>query len=405
MKVLQINSVCGIGSTGRIATDIHKMLIEQGHESYIAFGRELPMNCNNAIRIGNKFDNYVHAAKTRLFDLHGFGSNKATLEFIDKVEKLNPDIIHLHNIHGYYINIEILFNFLKEYNKPIIWTLHDCWTFTGHCSHFDYIGCERWKTGCFDCPEKRSYPSSLMLDNSKSNYYKKKDLFTGVDNLTLVTPSEWLYGLVKQSFLKEYPVEVINNGIDLSVFKPSANIRNIRDIYGLEEKFILLGVANVWNSRKGLDSFFELAKYLNDDEIIILVGLTDNQVKDMPKGIIGIKRTNNVQELVDIYSSAGVYINPTLEDTYPTTNLEALACGTPVITYNSGGSPESIDDKTGFIVEKGNIKDLIDKIKIAKSGLINENKCIERAEMFNKDDKFTKYIELYTSINNIKDEL
>ena len=220
MKVLQINSVCGIGSTGRIATDIHHILTEQGHESYIAYGRNLPMNCENTIRIGKKFDNYSHVAFTRIYDKHGFGSIKATKEFIEKIKELNPDIIHLHNIHGYYINIELLFDYLKKANKPVVWTLHDCWAFTGHCAHFDYIQCRKWQTGCEKCPQKTSYPSSYIFDHSKENYKKKKEIFTGVNNLIIVTPSKWLANLAKKSFLGDYPIEVINNGIDLDHFKP-----------------------------------------------------------------------------------------------------------------------------------------------------------------------------------------
>lgn len=396
LKVLQINSVCGIGSTGRIVTDIHNILVEQGYDSYIAYGRSKAFNCNNTVKIGNKLDNYFHAAKTRIFDLHGFGSKTATKIFIKKIEEINPDIIHLHNIHGYYLNIEILFEFLKEYNKPIVWTLHDCWSFTGHCTYFDYVGCEKWKSECYECPQKKLYPSSIICDRSISNYNKKKLLFTGIKNLYLVTPSKWLLGLVKSSFLNDYPIEVINNGIDLSVFKPSKS--SIKTRYDLEGKFIILGVANVWSNRKGLKYFFELANNLSENEVIVLVGLTDNQIKGLPNGIIGIRRTNSIQELADLYSCADVFINPTLEDNFPTTNIEALACGTPVITFNTGGSPEIIDEKTGFVVEKGNIQELINKIKLVKSGCISGNNCIERAQLFDKYEKFCKYIELYTSI-------
>ena len=235
MKILQINSVCGIGSTGRIATDIHNILIEQGHESYIAYGRDLPKNCDNAIRIGTKIDNYTHVAKTRLLDKHGFGSKQATIEFIESVKELNPDIIHLHNIHGYYINIEILFNYLKEANKPVVWTLHDCWSFTGHCSHFDYIGCNKWRTGCFDCPQKQEYPKSILVDNSKWNYNKKKAIFNGLKKLTIVTPSNWLAELVGDSFLKKYEIITINNGIDTAIFKLRKS--GFRYKYNLENKF------------------------------------------------------------------------------------------------------------------------------------------------------------------------
>jgi len=401
MKVLQINSVCGIGSTGRIAIDIHNILIEQGHESYIAYGRNLPKNCDNVIRIGTKIDNYTHVLKTRLLDKHGFGSKQATIEFINKVKKLNPDIIHLHNIHGYYINIEILFDYIKEAKKPVVWTLHDCWSFTGHCSYFDYLGCNKWKTGCFECPQKNEYPKSLILDNSDWNYSKKKEIFTGVKNLTIVTPSQWLADLVQESFLNEYPLKVINNGIDLNVFKPTEN--SFREKYDLQDKFIILGVANIWTHRKGLKYFIEMSEVLEKDERIVLVGLSEKQLKEIPNNIIGISRTNNVEELVEIYSSADVFVNPTLEDNFPTTNLEALACGTPVVTFDTGGSPESIDKNTGFVVQKGNINELLYKIRSLTKRSNDEIKESYEAtknrarDIFNKDDKFKEYVELYNN--------
>lgn len=396
MKVLQINSVCGIGSTGRIATDIHNILIKQGHESYIAYGRDLPKNCENAIRIGTKIDNYTHVAKTRLFDKHGFGSKRATEEFIKEIKKIDPDIIHLHNIHGYYINIEVLFNYLKEANKPVVWTLHDCWAFTGHCAHFDYIGCDKWKSGCSSCPAKREYPSSLLLDSSKINYISKKDIFSGVDNLTIVTPSQWLANLVKESFLQDYPIKVINNGIDLSVFKPT--VGNFRDQHNLSDKYIILGVANIWEKRKGLDYFHKMEKSLRDDEVIVLVGLSKKQLEELPEKMVGISRTNNVDELVDIYSSADIFVNPTLEEVMGLTNVEALACGTPVITFDSGGSPECVDDTTGFVVGKGQIDKAIEIIR----GLRDTNKrfdssvCRNRAKhKYDKNTQNNMYVNIY----------
>lgn len=396
MRVMQINSVCGVGSTGRIATDIHNILIEQGHKSYIAYGRDLPKSCDKAIRIGGKFDNYTHVVKTRIFDKHGFASKRATVEFINKVKELNPDIIHLHNIHGYYLNIEILFEYLKEADKPVIWTLHDCWSFTGHCAYFDYVACDKWKTGCYDCPQKKGYPSSFLLDNSKENYRRKKELFTGLKNMTIVTPSNWLADLVKQSYLKEYQVQVINNGIDLNLFMPTES--NFREENDINNKFMILGVANVWDERKGLRYFLDLSKTLNDDEIIVLVGLSEKQKKQLPKNIIGITRTSNIKELVEIYSAADVFVNPTLEDNFPTTNLEALACGTPIITFNTGGSVESVYENTGYVVEKGNLKDMkiaIDKVKARNSKISSCDFCIERAKNYNKNEKFNEYIELY----------
>lgn len=396
MKVLQINSVCGIGSTGRIATDIHNILIEQGHESYIAYGRDLPKNCDNAIRIGTKIDNYTHVAKTRVLDKHGFGSKRATIEFIDEVKELDPDIIHLHNIHGYYINIEILFNYLKKANKPVVWTLHDCWSFTGHCAYFDYAGCNKWQKGCYKCPEKKSYPSSLVFDNSKGNYLSKKEIFSGIKNLTIVTPSQWLANLVQKSFLNEYPVKVINNGIDLDIFRPK--VGDFKKKFNLDGKFIILGVASVWDRRKGLKYFVELADKVSNDEAVVLVGLSEKQISQIPKNIIGITRTNNVEELVDIYSSADVFVNPTLEDNFPTTNLEALACGTPVVTFDTGGSPESIDEISGSIVYEKDSISLYQTIQAIKNKRIENisQYCTETAmKHYNKAIKFNEYIDLY----------
>jgi glycosyltransferase involved in cell wall biosynthesis len=400
MKVLQINSVCGIGSTGRIATDIHNILIEQGHESYIAYGRDLPKNCNSVIRIGTKIDNYTHVAKTRLFDKHGFGSKWATIEFIKKIKEFDPDIIHLHNIHGYYIHVDILFNYLKEANKPVIWTLHDCWAFTGHCAYFDYIGCKKWQIGCNSCPEKNAYPSSIILDNSNKNFKIKKKLFTGVDNLTIVTPSQWLANLVDKSFLNEYAIKVINNGIDLSKFRPFS--RDFRSKYKLKDKFIILGVANVWDRRKGLRYFVELAEKLSKDEVIVLVGLTEKQINQIPKNVIGIRRTNSVEELVDIYSTADLFVNATLEDNFPTTNIEALACGTPVITFNTGGSPESIDFNTGSIINKKNSNEIKNCITEFRKRDFNVLKYSTRKKVmieFDREILINEYIKLYFKIS------
>jgi len=399
MKVLQINTVCGTGSTGRIAVDIHNMLLQQGHESTIAYGREEAVGCDSAIKIGNKVDLYLHVLKTRLMDKHGFGSKRATESLVEKIRDYNPDIIHLHNIHGYYLNIEILFNFLKEFNKPIVWTLHDCWAFTGHCAHFDYIGCNKWKTHCEKCPAKKSYPKSIFLDSSYSNFENKRHLFTGLKNVVLVTPSQWLAGLIKESFLKNYHVMVINNGIDVNTFKPTPS--DFRKRYNLKGKFVILGVANKWTKVKGFQYFMELSKELSKDEVIVLVGLSKKQLETLPENIIGIERTNSVTELAEIYSAADVFVNPTLEENYPTVNLEAQACGTPVITFNTGGSIETIDDTTGFIVEKGDLENaikIIRKIKSEGKEKYSES-CIKRAnKYYNKNDKFQEYIELYKNL-------
>ncbi len=392
MKILQINSVCGIGSTGRIATDIHRILLDRGHESYIAYGRDLPKDCSHTIKIGRSFDNYAHLAKTRIFDMHGFASKRATADFMDRVKELDPDIIHLHNIHGYYINIEILFDGIKELNKPVMWTLHDCWSFTGHCANFEYVACEKWKTGCYNCPQKTQYPASLILDNSRKNYLKKKRIFKGVKDLTIFTPSKWLAGLVKESFLSEYKIQTIYNGIDLSIFRPTES--KFREKYNLEDKYIILGVSNVWNNRKGLDDFIQLSRELKESEIIVLVGVTEKQKIKLPKNILGISKTNNAKELAEIYSAANVFVNLTKEDNYPTVNLESVACGTPVISYDTGGCGEFIGEENGYILDKNKPAEVI---RIINSIRVNESPLSTKSpnKRLDKDELFNDYIRYY----------
>ncbi|MBO3341638.1 glycosyltransferase [Clostridium perfringens] len=399
MKVLQINSVCGVGSTGRIATDLYKVLEEQGHECVIAYGRGTAPEGIKTIKIGTDFDNYMHVAKTRFFDKHGFGSTKATKEFIKKVKEYDPDVIHLHNIHGYYINIEILFDYLKKSNKKVIWTLHDCWSFTGHCSHFDYIGCDKWKDKCEKCPQKKEYPSSILKDNSNWNYEKKKQLFTSVNNMTIVTPSKWLSNLVKESFLNKYPIKVINNGIDLGIFKPTKS--NFREKHNLQDKIIILGVASVWTEKKGFNYFIELASRLDDSFKIIMLGITEKQKKMLPNNILGIKKTNNTIELAEIYSIADFFVNTTLEENFPTTNLEAIACGTKVISFDTGGCNETIDyGKLGICIKKGDINELESKILKVKEFNLELNNNINKKFMkkIGREFMIIKYKEVYEDI-------
>lgn len=403
MKILQINSVCGRGSTGRIVMQIHRELIKNAHQSYVAYGRSPAINSAEVIRIGTNFDVYTHVLLTRLFDLHGFGSKNATKKFLKKVEELNPDVIHLHNIHGYYINIDLLFDYLKEKQKPIVWTLHDCWSFTGHCAYFDYVNCYKWRFGCQDCPQKRSYPASYIVDGSKRNYEKKKQLFTGLKRMVIVTPSKWLASLVKESFLKDYPVEVIPNGIDTSVFKPTHG--DFRKKYGLENKFIILSVANVWEERKGLKHFLELASMLKQDEVIVLVGLNKKQIKKLPRGIIGIERTNSARELAEIYTTADVFVNPTLEDNYPTVNLEAQACGTYVITFDSGGAKETLL-KVGFTgtylsnKTSQELRNCIDHLRRDLTLVRPKNQPLFLEKQFDATNFAKAYVELYGKILN-----
>jgi len=398
MKVIQINSVCGVGSTGRIAVDISKKLNDEGIENHIFYGTG-QSDYENGIKFGGTINLRIHQLGTRLLGKHGFYSKNATKKLVEKIKNIDPDIIHLHNIHGHYLNVEVLFEYLESSNKRVIWTLHDCWSFTGHCAYYDYVNCNKWQTECNNCPALREYPRSLIFDRSRESFKDKKRIFNSIEDLTLVTPSKWLAEETKKSFLSRYPVQVINNGIDLSNFKPS--VGDFRKKCGIEGKFIVLGVAGVWERRKGLDYFIELAQKVKNDEVIVLVGLSQEQQNKLPKNIIGISRTNSVKELAEVYSAADVFVNPTLEDNFPTTNLEALACGTPVITFDTGGSPEAVNEKTGIVVEKGKINDLIDAIQIIKNNKKSKyyHHCVESAiKNYNKDYKYDDYIKLYKSI-------
>lgn len=389
MKILQINTTINSGSTGRIAEDIGNVFMVQGHSSAIAFGRGDRPSRSKKIKIGNKWNTYSHVFQTRLLDNHGFASKAATEKLIEEIEAYKPDVIGLHNLHGYYLHVGVLSEYLKTKAIPVVWTLHDCWPFTGHCTYFDRVDCEKWKTHCRNCPLTSYYPKSWFRDRSYKNFEDKRAAFTGHPNLTIVTPSHWLKNLVKQSFLKEYPVEVIHNGVDLEVFKPQKHSEN---------KKIVLGVASPWTERKGLDDFLKLRKELPDDVKIVLIGLDQSQINSMPKGITGIARTESTEELADWYSRATVFVNPTYIDNFPTTNIEALACGTPVITYHTGGSSEAVDDSTGKSVLKGDQNSLLNAVLtyLKSENAKTKKNCRRRAvKYFNKDERFQDYFDLY----------
>lgn len=405
MKLLQINASVNSGSTGRIAEDIGRVVMDHGYESYIAYGRGQRPSSSNLIRIGNDLDVKLHGIKTMLLDRHGFGSKQATKIFIKQVEKIQPDVIGLHNLHGYYLNIEVLFDFLKASNIPVLWTLFDCWAFTGHCTYFDNIQCEKWIKGCHHCPKTRYYPTSYGLDQSKNNYADKKRLFTGLDHMELVVHSNWLKDLVKQSYLKSLPVHCIPSGIDLDVFQPSEPLEVARKKELSGNKKIILGVASIWDPRKGLADFIELSKIISNDYQVVLIGLNEQQIKNLPPDIIGIQRTESTADLAAWYSTATVFINPTWQDNFPTTNLEALACGTSVITYNSGGSPEAVDADTGVVIEKGNVEGLWKAVLELELKNREELKglCRQRAlKFFNKEDRYRDYLGFFEGIINRK---
>ena len=352
MKYLFINSVAGVGSTGRIAADKCRELMREGHDCVLAYGRTCG-NCDDitTVRIGSDLDFKIHGVMNRIFDNHGFNSAAATKRFLKWVRDYDPDVIWLHNIHGYYIHVGLLFEYLRFSGKQIIWTLHDCWSFTGHCAYFDYVGCSKWKTGCEKCPQKKNYPASLLVDGSRENYEAKKYHFTGIPNLTLQVPSQWLADRVRAGFLGEYPVEVVYNTVNREVFRPTPS--DFREKHDLRDKRMLLGVANIWEERKGLKDFVSLSKLLDDRYKIVLVGLTPEQSRNLPSNMLCLPRTDNIRQLVEIYSAADYYINPSVEETFGMTTLEALYCGTIPIVYQGTACEEIVREFGGIAVPSG----------------------------------------------------
>ena len=364
MRVLLINEVCGHTSTGKICAEQAQQLCDEGHEVKIAYGRDdfVPEKYQKfAIRIGNDLSVKVHGLATRLFDRHGFSSTAATRKFLAWAEEYSPDLLWLHNLHGYYVNVDLLFKWIKSRPQmKVNWTLHDCWSFTGHCTFFTFARCEKWRDHCEHCPQKRTYPASMFFDRSSVNYDSKRSAFTGVRNLTIITPSKWLAELVKQSYLSEYPVEVVHNTVDHDIFRPRES--DFREKHGIENRKMILAVSNAWQEpRKGLKDVYKIRELLDAEYAIVVVGLTQELLKTVPEGVIGLAKTSNAQELAGIYSTADVLINPTYEDNYPTVNIEARACGTPVITYRTGGSPESVENEN--VIEVGDVQAAVMRIK------------------------------------------
>lgn len=395
MRVLQINAVANTGSTGRIAEEIGNVLMEHGHESYIAYGRGHAKSTSRLLKIGSTKDVYLHGIYTLLTDRHGFSSKGATERLIRQIQSIKPDILALHNLHGYYIHLPTLFDFIRTEQIPVLWTLFDCWAFTGHCSYFDDINCDKWKTHCHSCPKHRQYPGS-WVDNSRQNFENKRSFFTSLKQLELVTHSYWLQALVKESFLQAVPVNVMPSAVNLDVFKPTSS--ELRNKYQLGSKKIILGCASVWSQRKGLSDFVQLSRLLNAEYQIVLIGLSAKEIMKLPNSILGIQRTESIVELAQWYSLAYAFVNPTTQDNFPTTNLEALACGTPVITYNTGGSPEAIDEYTGFVVEKGDVPDIVKKIDLL--GELNyaetSMRCRARAELlYDRKTRFLDYLVIF----------
>lgn len=401
-KLLQINITSNWGSTGKIAEAINLAAQRKGWECSTAYGRWANPSKFPTYKVGNKWDMYVHYFENRIFDREGLSSRRATKALIRHIEKLKPDVISLHNIHDHYLNYELLFRYLNETDIKVVWTFHDCWAFTGHCFHFVTKDCMRWKTSCHDCSLHHLYPNTV-LDRSVKNYALKKELFSANKNLAIVACSDWLGDFVKESFLKDKRIEVIHNGVDLQMFRPQDGKESREGKESERRVFKIIAVSSVWYPNKGELDIYKLRTMLPEDEYeITMVGLSAEQAKNLPEGIRGIQRTQNVQELAQLYSEADVLINPTYEDNFPTVNIEALACGTPVITYRTGGSPEAVDDKTGMVIEQGNVMALANAVMQMKDTPLSSADCRKRAEEhFDKDKCFEKYIELYDELLRI----
>lgn len=399
VKVLYISGALNYGAPGRIVEQIGILAQGFGYDVQVAHSSRNanPSNLSH-FPVTTKFQEMLHAFGARFFDLHGLLSTRQTKALVRKIEEYNPDIIHLHNLHGYFLDFKVLFEYLASINKPIVWTLHDCWSFTGRCFHFEGSNCYKWRSGCYDCKAEPGYTVSQFCDRSKKLYALKKDLFNSIDNLTLVPVSLWLASYVKESYLSEKAIQIIHNGVDIEKFKPLGKER-LQNKHRLQGKYVILGVASPWNQRKGLNDFLKLREKLDESYVIILVGLTEKQIQSLPEGIIGISRTESQQELAEYYSLADVFCNLTYLDTFPTVNLEALACGTPVITYRTGGSPEAVDEQTGIVVEQGNINGVVDAVRQMRNCTLSPNDCRERAvRLYDKNMCFMKYIELYASL-------
>ena len=404
MKIAQINML-PYGSTGKIMFQIAQTAREHGHSvktfSTIPFDKDAVLFKafpEEHFVFGSYSENKIHCYLGIALGRNGMYSHIGTAELIKQLKLFNPDVVHLHNLHKFCVNLPMLFGYLKKSNVKVVWTLHDCWAFTGQCPYFTMVGCEKWKTGCHNCTQIDRYPKSLV-DNTRYMYNLKKKWFTGIKNMVLVTPSQWLADLVQQSFLKSYPVKVIHNGIDIGIFKPTIN--SFRDKYDIPyDKKILLGVAFDWGLRKGLDVFCELAKRMDAQKYtIVLVGTNDIIDKQLPTNIISIHKTHNQEELAEIYSAADLFVNTTREENYPTVNMESIACGTPVLTFRTGGSPEIPDENSGSVVACDDI-DALEKeiIRICETMPYSESTCVERAKLFEAKRCFEEYAELYSQL-------
>ena len=405
MKIVQINTVVN-NSTGRIMHDIQRMADSIGYSTLSIVGRRSIYDDAPCVKYGNGISFWIHVAITTIFDKQGYGSYFQTKKIVNRLRLEKPDIIHLHNIHGYYIHIPTLFNYLNnEFKGKIVWTLHDLWPITGHCPHYVAVGCDRWRTGCFKCPNKRLYPVSLFIDNSKNNYYKKRELFTKSNEVTLTVPSEWMKEQLGESFLKDYSCQVIHNGIDTQVFDFNRSDIHIDHVYARynipSEKRVILAVASLWDKRKGLADILDLSEVLSEEYTIVVVGLSDRQINILPQNVIGLKRTENINELVALYSGANIFINPSLEESFSLVTIEAQACGTPCIVLDTSAVKNLINDNNGIVLHEHNMVDYLRTItEIERRDYLREN-VRKEALKYTNDAMLKGYMNLYKEVLEI----
>ena len=398
MKLLQING--GIfGSTGRIMFSIEELAQSFGFETLsCAPVTEHRKSDKNFFIIESFLIRKINAFLDYIFGTNGCFSYFSTKRLIKRIKEFNPNIIHIHTIHGGYINIKLFTKFLKKTNAKIVWTFHDCWPFTGRCPYFDIYNCNNWKTGCKKCPYSKSEYPRVLFNKSSKMWKLKNQCFSNIPNLLIVTPSMWLEQLTKQSFFAQYPSVVINNGIDLNDFKPTES--DLKKRYSLnDEDHLVLGVSFAWGKRKGLDVFNSLAKRLPDNYRIMLVGTNSSVDSQLDKRIISLHRTDSQIELAKIYTAADVFVNPTREDNYPTVNMESLACGTPVLTFKTGGSPEMVDSTCGNVIDCDDIESLEKEIiRTCENKPYSQEECLKKSRDFESKAAFVKYIDLYKKI-------
>ncbi len=396
--ILQIDVALNVGSTGRIVHEIGDAILKEGWMSHAAFGRYSAPSTSTAHKIGTNADHAAHLLLTRLFDLHGKGSLGATKRLRALLADLKPDVVHLHQVHGYYLHLRELMQLLEEYGKPVLWTFHDAWQLTGHCCYFDRFDCQKWQTSCGSCPMTRYYPQSWGIDNSASNHREKKSTIGALSNLTVVPVSYWLGDMVKQSYLSQKQMEVIQNGVDLEqFFIEKADQATPADV----DKTTYLGVAGVWADHKGLSDFVQMSELLRDDEQIVLIGLAEKQLNGLPANIKALPAQGSISALRHWYNRATVFLNPSKSESFGLVTAEALACGTPAVVYNTTACPELVDDKTGRVAVKGDFTGMLyaarELAQLDSEAIQTE--CRKRAELhFDKQKQTGKYIQLYKQL-------